>query len=147
MLSVSGVFPIALVRYVNSATKSAMACPLMVVLGMNLISNSLRSITHLVNLPDTSGFCKTCRREWLVGTNIRCAWKYGRSFLAATTSASASFSIYEYLVSISWKALQHSRWGFELLTVCLETDRYNIKSSPTLGLANTGMPPKYYLSF
>ena len=28
---------------------------------------------------------------------------------------------------------------------CSKTDRYSVKSSPILGFAKTGMPPKYYL--
>ena len=59
VLGISIAPPSTMVGYVNPATKSASACPLMVVLGINLMSNSLNSISYLVNHPDTSGFCRT----------------------------------------------------------------------------------------
>ena len=62
VLGLSVLRRIVLVGYVNSATKSTTAFLLMVVLGMNLISNSPSLIAHLVSLPDTSGFCKTCQK-------------------------------------------------------------------------------------
>ncbi|KAK1560519.1 hypothetical protein Q3G72_027589 [Acer saccharum] len=43
---------------VNSATKSATACALIAVRGRYSTSNSLNSIAHFVNRPDTSDFCR-----------------------------------------------------------------------------------------
>ena len=40
---------------VNSMMKSTKTCPLIVVLSLNLMSNSLSSMAHFINLPEVSG--------------------------------------------------------------------------------------------
>ena len=42
---------------VNSMMKSAKTCPLIVVLGLYLMSNSLSSMTHFTSLSEVSGLC------------------------------------------------------------------------------------------
>ncbi|CAL2257392.1 unnamed protein product [Prunus armeniaca] len=34
------------------------------------MSNSPSSMAHLISRPDVSGFCRTCRRGWLVITSM-----------------------------------------------------------------------------
>ena len=41
-------------------TKSAKTCPFIAVFGLYLMSNSLSSMTHFINLPEVSGLCSTC---------------------------------------------------------------------------------------
>ena len=42
---------------VNSMMKFAKTCPLIVVLGLYLMSNSLSSMAHFTSLPEVSGLC------------------------------------------------------------------------------------------
>ncbi|KAK1560655.1 hypothetical protein Q3G72_029274 [Acer saccharum] len=97
--------PSSVFGLVNSATKSAIACPLSEALDVYLMLNLLSLITHLVKLPDNSGFYRICLSGQSMYTSTVCAWKYGLSFLAAMTNARAIFSACEYLVSASSRAL------------------------------------------
>ena len=54
----------------NSMTKSAKTCPFIAVFGLYLISNSLSSMAHFINLPEVSGLCNTCFIGYYVGTSI-----------------------------------------------------------------------------
>ena len=45
---------------VNSMMKYAKIFPLIVVLGLYLMSNSLSSIAHFTSLPEVSGLCNIC---------------------------------------------------------------------------------------
>ena len=45
---------------VNSMIKSTKTYPLIVVLGLYLISNSLSSMAHFTNLPEVFGLCNIC---------------------------------------------------------------------------------------
>ena len=45
---------------VNSMMKSANTCPLIVVLGLYLMSNSLSSMGHFTSLLEASGLCSIC---------------------------------------------------------------------------------------
>lgn len=49
-------------RFVNSARKFTGACALMMVWGMNSMSNSLNSIDHFATHLDSFGFYNTCCR-------------------------------------------------------------------------------------
>ena len=89
---------------VNSMMKSAKIFPLIDVLGLYLMSNSLNSIAHFTSLPKVSGLCNMCFIGSSVGILIVWAWKYGRSLLAVVTNARTRFSIFEYLSSTPLKA-------------------------------------------
>ena len=52
---------------VNSMMKSAKICPLIDVLGLYLMSNSLSSMAHFTSLPKVSGLCNICFIECSVG--------------------------------------------------------------------------------
>ena len=45
---------------VNSMMKFAKTCPLIVVLGLYLMSNSLSSMSHFTSLPEVSSLCSIC---------------------------------------------------------------------------------------
>ena len=45
---------------VNSMMKSAKTCPLIAILGLYLMSNSLSSMAHFISLPKVSSLCNTC---------------------------------------------------------------------------------------
>ena len=45
---------------VNSMMKSAKNCPLIVVIGLYLMSNSLSFMAHFTSLPEVSGLCNIC---------------------------------------------------------------------------------------
>ena len=47
--------------------KSARTCPFIAVLGLYLISNSLSSIAHFINLPETSSFARPASLDTLLG--------------------------------------------------------------------------------
>ena len=55
---------------VNSMMKSANTSPLMVVLGLFLMSNSLSSMAHFTNLPEVSGLCRICFIGCSVGISM-----------------------------------------------------------------------------
>ena len=55
---------------VNYMTKSAKTCPFIAVFGLYLMSNSLSSMAHLINLPEVSGLCNTCFIRYSVGTSM-----------------------------------------------------------------------------
>ena len=55
---------------VNSMMKSANTCPLVAVLGLYLISNSLSSIAHFNSLPEVSGLCSICFIECSIGSSM-----------------------------------------------------------------------------
>ncbi|GJW66715.1 hypothetical protein Tco_0121139 [Tanacetum coccineum] len=84
-----------------SARKSASICPLIEFLPLNSISCSPNSMAHLATRPDFSDFARTCFIGMSLRTCIGCAWKYLRSFLAAYTRASMSFSNSGYTVKVS----------------------------------------------
>ena len=54
----------------NYMTKSARICPFMAVFGLYRMSNSLSSMAHFINLPETSGLCNTCFMGYSVGTSM-----------------------------------------------------------------------------
>ena len=54
---------------VNYMMKSAKICPFTVVLGLNLMSNSLSSIAHFISLPEVSGLYSICFIGYSVGTS------------------------------------------------------------------------------
>ena len=45
---------------VNSIMKSVNTCPLIVVLGLYLMLNSLNSVAHFTCLPEVYGLCSIC---------------------------------------------------------------------------------------
>ena len=45
---------------VNSMMKFTNTCPLIVFLGLYLMSNSLSSMGHFTSLPEVSGLCSIC---------------------------------------------------------------------------------------
>ena len=45
---------------VNSMMKYVKICPFTAILGLYLMSNSLSSIAHFINLPEISGLCSIC---------------------------------------------------------------------------------------
>ena len=90
---------------VNSMMKFSRTCPLTAVIGLYLMSNSLSSVSHFINLPEVSGLCNTCLI--FVRISIVCAWKYGRSLLGMVTEARISFSIFGYLFFASLIAWLH----------------------------------------
>ena len=53
---------------VISMTKSVKTCPFIVVFGLYLMSNSLSSMAHFINLLEVSGLCNTCFIGNSVGT-------------------------------------------------------------------------------
>ena len=55
---------------VNSMMKSANTYPLIVVLGLYLMSNSLSSIAHFTSLPEVSDLCSICFIECYVGISM-----------------------------------------------------------------------------
>ena len=55
---------------VNSMTKPAKTCPFIAVFGLYLMSNSLSSMAHFINLPEVSGLCNTCFIGYSVGTSM-----------------------------------------------------------------------------
>ena len=82
---------------VNSMMKSAKIFPLIAVLGLYLMLNSLSFMTHFTSLLEVSGLYNICFIRCSVGISIVRAWKYGRSLLAVVTNARTSFSIFGYL--------------------------------------------------
>ena len=50
--------------------KSAKIFPFIVVFGLYLMSNSLSSMAHFINLPKVSGLCSTC----FIGYLLRFRW-------------------------------------------------------------------------
>ena len=72
--------------------KSTKIFPLIAVLGLYLMSNSLNSMVHFTSLPEVFGLCNICFIGCYVGISIVWAWKYGRSLLAVVTNARTSFS-------------------------------------------------------
>ena len=89
---------------VNSMMKFAQIFPLIVVLHLYLMFNSLSSMAHFTSLPEFSGLCNICFIGCSVGISIVWAWKYGRSLLAVVPNARTSFSIFGYLSSAPLKA-------------------------------------------
>ena len=89
---------------VNSIMKSAKIFPLIVVLGLYLMSNSLSSMAHFTSLPEVYGLCNICFIGCSVGISIVWAWKCGRSLLAVVTNARTSYSIFGYLSSTPFRA-------------------------------------------
>ena len=83
----------------NSMMKSAKIFPLIVVLGLYQMSNSLSSMAHFTSLPKVSGLCNICFIGCSVGISIVWAWKYCRSLLVMDTNARTSFCIFGYLSS------------------------------------------------
>ena len=45
---------------VNSMMKFAKTCPLIAILGLYLMLNSLSSMAHFTSLPEVSGLCNIC---------------------------------------------------------------------------------------
>ena len=84
--------------------KSVKTYPLIYVLGLYLMSNSLSSMTHFTSLPEVSGLCNICFIGCSVGISMLWAWKYGRSLLAVVTNVITSFSIFGYLSSAPLRA-------------------------------------------
>nr|GEW51558.1 putative nucleotidyltransferase, ribonuclease H [Tanacetum cinerariifolium] len=129
LFSVSGV----------SARKSANICPLIEFFPLNSISSSSNSIAHLATRPDFSGFARIYFMGLSLRTCIRRAWKYLRSFLAAYTRASISFSNSGYfnLASCNFRLTQYTRICFfplsainTVLTFSSEVARYIARVSP-----------------
>ena len=55
---------------VNSMTKSAKTCPLIMFFGLYLMSNSLNSKAHFINLLEVSRLCSTCFIGYLMNTHL-----------------------------------------------------------------------------
>ena len=55
---------------VNSIMKSAKTCPLIAVLGLYLMSNSLSSMAHFTSLHEVSGLCNICYIGCTVGISM-----------------------------------------------------------------------------
>ena len=55
---------------VNSMMKSANTCPLIVVLSLYLMSNSLSSMAHFTSLLEVSGLCSICFIRCSVGISM-----------------------------------------------------------------------------
>ena len=55
--------------------KSAKTCPFIAVFGLYMMSNSLNSMAHFINLPEVSGLCSTCFIGYYVEISMVCAWK------------------------------------------------------------------------
>ena len=89
---------------VNSMMKFAKIFPLITVLGLYLMSNSLSSMAHFTNLPKVSGLCNICFIGCSIGISKVWAWKYDQSLMAVVTNAKMSFSIFEYLSSAPLRA-------------------------------------------
>ena len=95
------------------------------------------------------------RRRRSVSTTMRCAWKYGRSFLVATRRANAACSRWLYRVFASAKDLLMKNTGLcflfsaslnrAALTETSETAKYTKSVSPALGLARTRGSARYCL--
>ena len=61
-------------------TKSAMICPFIIVFGLYLMSNSLSSMAHFINLSEVSGLCNTCFMGILLGFRWYSLGSKGRVF-------------------------------------------------------------------
>ena len=79
--------------------KSAKICPLIAILGLYLMSNSLSSMAHFTSLLEVFGLCNICFIGCSVGISIVWAWKYDQSLLVVVINAWTSFSIFGYLSS------------------------------------------------
>ena len=55
---------------VNSMTKSAKTFPFIAVFCLYLMSNSLSSMAHFINLPEVFGLCNTCFIGYSAGTSM-----------------------------------------------------------------------------
>ena len=55
---------------VNSIMKSINTCPLIAILSLYLMSNSLSSISHFTSLPEVSGLCRICFIGCSVGISM-----------------------------------------------------------------------------
>ena len=55
---------------VNSMMKSAKTCPLIAVLGLYLMLNSLSSMAYFISLPKVSGLCNICFIGCSIGISI-----------------------------------------------------------------------------
>ena len=89
---------------VNSMMKYAKICPLIAVLNLYLMSNSLSSMAHFTSLSKVSGLYNICFIGCSIGISIVWAWKYCRILLAVVTNARMSFSIFGYLSSTPLRA-------------------------------------------
>ena len=89
---------------VNSMMKSTKIFPLITVLGLYLMSNSLSSMAHFTSLSEVSCLCNICFIGCYVGISIVWAWKYDRSLLVVVTNARTRFSIFGYLSSSHLRA-------------------------------------------
>ena len=89
---------------VNSMMKSAKIFPLIAVLSLYLMSNSLSSMAHFTSLPEVSGLCNIFFIGCSIGILIVWAWKYDRSLLAVVTNSRTRFSIFGYLSSALLRA-------------------------------------------
>ena len=72
--------------------KSAKTCPFFDSLGLYWMPYSLSSIAQRAILPEKSNLWSLLRRGRSVSTTMGCAWKYGRSFLAAIQMVKAACS-------------------------------------------------------
>ena len=72
--------------------KSANTYPFFDSLGLYWMPYSLSSIAQRAILLEKSGLWSVLRKGRSVSTTMGCAWKYGRSFLAAIRRAKASCS-------------------------------------------------------
>ena len=79
---------------VNPMMKSAQTFPLIDVLGLYLMSNSLSSMSHFTNILEVSGLSNICFIGCSIGISMVWALKYGRSLLVVVTNAITSFSIF-----------------------------------------------------
>ena len=50
--------------------KSAKTCPFIAVFSLYLMSNSLNSMAHFINIPEASGLCITCFIGYSVGASM-----------------------------------------------------------------------------
>ena len=76
---------------VNSMMTSAKIFPLIVVLVLYLMSNSLSSMAYFTSLPEVYDLFNICFIGCSVRISIVWVWKHGRSLLAVVTNARTSF--------------------------------------------------------
>jgi len=93
-----GLCTIHLLGRVNSKSKSAKTCALSAYRYSKVISNSEKSMDHLVILPAKFGLIRDYLSGWSVRTTIRCTKKYLLCFLEAIINSKEIFSIFWYRV-------------------------------------------------
>lgn len=80
-------------RVVSSVIKSTRASALIAVIGLNSISNSLKSIANFNNILEVSVRCKIYLTTWSIITCTMWDRKYGLNFLTTTINTNTSCSL------------------------------------------------------